>query len=155
MKWKMPNITQNSQKLEFLPVLCMETPFDHLWHFGVITMAEAWMDRPVVIGCLILALDSFLSCGIFLSHFHGTNHIWIIRIWMSCHSRNCYSTIRLISFGHLRLLTYLWSRKVLIEWGLFGLWYPMVVWPERIRLVDRCNIQEFPDTTCKDWSWPR
>ena len=79
----MPNITQNSQKSEFLPVLCMETPFDHLWHFGVITMAEAWMDRPVVIGCLILALDSFLSCGIFLSHFHGTNHIWIIRIWMA------------------------------------------------------------------------
>ena len=59
------------------------------------------MDRPVVIGCLILALDSFLSCGIFLSHFHGTNHIWIIRIWMP-----------------LRLLQILWIKLFAICQGI-------------------------------------
>ena len=72
-----------------------------------------------------------VSCRLLFSHFHGTNHIWTIRIWMVlrllhflwiklfalCQDidllkafRGClailtigthYSTIRLFSFGHL------------------------------------------------------
>ena len=92
------------------------------------------MESPKILGCLILALDSLLNCGIFLSFFHGPNQAMILGIWLA---------LRLVELIWIQLFA--WFRQISIVKAFRGRFAALAVGTQVLDFVALLTYYSLPE----------